>query len=74
MATSACSLAKAGTHEQHGWPSTGYGISKAGIILLTRIQQANIDKDPNRQDIVINAVSWSLTRLTFLNLLVDLWL
>jgi carbonyl reductase 1 len=58
-----CRQAKAGTHEQHGWPTSAYGVSKAGLILATRIQQANIDKDSSRQDIVINAVSRSLTLL-----------
>jgi hypothetical protein len=53
----ACRLAKADTHEQHGWPHLAYGASKTGVILLSKIQQANIDKDSSRQDIVINSVS-----------------
>jgi hypothetical protein len=51
-----CRQAKADTHEQHGWPHNTYAASKVGVILLSKIQQANIDKDPSRQDIVINAV------------------
>jgi hypothetical protein len=51
-----CRQAKTDTHEQNGWPHNAYGASKVGVILLSKIQQANIDKDTSRQDIVINAV------------------
>eukprot|EP00429_Kryptoperidinium_foliaceum_P108694 CAMPEP_0176300718 /NCGR_PEP_ID=MMETSP0121_2-20121125/60472_1 /TAXON_ID=160619 /ORGANISM="Kryptoperidinium foliaceum, Strain CCMP 1326" /LENGTH=220 /DNA_ID=CAMNT_0017642127 /DNA_START=1 /DNA_END=664 /DNA_ORIENTATION=- len=31
---------KDGTHEEKGWPSSNYGISKAGVIALTRVLAA----------------------------------
>jgi len=51
--------AKAGVLAENGWPGPDYlygvyGTSKYGLNILTRIQQANIDKDTTRQDIVIN--------------------
>lgn len=51
-----CRHAKEGVHQQHGWANTAYGTSKIGVILLTKFQQAEIDKDTSRQDIVINSV------------------
>ena len=29
--------AKRGTHKEEGWPNTGYGVSKVGIIAMTKI-------------------------------------
>jgi len=47
--------ANAGTHGEHGWPSSTYAVSKVGWSALTRIQQRQMEKDP-RKDIVINHV------------------
>jgi len=47
--------AKSGNHEENGWPSSAYGVSKVGVSALTFIQQRAFDKDP-RTDIVINSV------------------
>lgn len=47
--------AKKELHTQEGWPSTAYGVSKIGVTLLSRIQQAMIDADTTRNDIIINA-------------------
>ena len=29
--------AKEGNHKENGWPNTGYGVSKVGIIAMTKI-------------------------------------
>ncbi|CAI6351697.1 unnamed protein product [Macrosiphum euphorbiae] len=47
--------AKSGDHEQFGWPSFAYSVSKVGVSALTFIQQRAFDEDP-RTDIVINSV------------------
>lgn len=47
--------AKAGTHQQHGYSNSAYGMSKVGLTALTKIQQRNFDKD-SRPDLVVNAV------------------
>ena len=48
-------LTKENKHNEHGWPSTAYGVSKVGVSLMTPIQQATIDNDKSRTDIIINA-------------------
>jgi carbonyl reductase 1 len=48
--------AKAGDHQDHGWPNSTYVVSKVGLSALTRIQQREMDKDTNRSDVVINHV------------------
>jgi len=47
--------AKAGTHNEHGWPNVAYFVSKIGVSALSRVQQKMMDKDP-RDDIVVNFV------------------
>jgi len=47
--------AKSGDHQQFGWPSSAYSVSKVGVSALTFIQQRAFDEDP-RTDIVINSV------------------
>ncbi|KAL4130886.1 hypothetical protein QTP88_008263 [Uroleucon formosanum] len=47
--------AKDGVHEQSGWSSSAYSVSKVGVTALTFIQQRAFDEDP-RTDIVINSV------------------
>jgi len=48
--------AKVGEHEQFGWSSSPYSVSKVGVSALTFIQQRAFDEDP-RIDIVINSVN-----------------
>lgn len=48
-------LTKEGNHEQYGWPSSAYAVSKIGVNALTFIQQRAFDVDI-RNDIVINCV------------------
>ncbi len=48
-------VAKAGKHEEKGWPNSAYGASKVGLSALTIIQQREFDKDPSK-DIVINHI------------------
>ncbi|CAI6345074.1 unnamed protein product [Macrosiphum euphorbiae] len=47
--------AKSDDHQQFGWPSSAYSVSKVGVSALTFIQQRAFDEDP-RTDIVINSV------------------
>ncbi|KAL5243275.1 hypothetical protein ACI65C_010685 [Semiaphis heraclei] len=47
--------AKSGNHEQFGWPSSAYCVSKVGVSALSFIQQREFDVDP-RKDIVVNSV------------------
>lgn len=47
--------AKSGNHEQFGWPSSAYCVSKVGVSALSFIQQRAFDVDP-RTDIVVNSV------------------
>lgn len=46
----------AGDHEQHGWPSSAYVVSKVGVSALTFAQQRAFDADPESNDIVVNCV------------------
>ena len=42
--------------EENGWTTWGYAITKIGVRLMTPIQQAMIDEDTSRKDIIINCV------------------
>jgi NAD(P)-dependent dehydrogenase (short-subunit alcohol dehydrogenase family) len=44
----------AGTHAEHGWPSSAYRVSKVGLNALTRILARELASDPRR--ILVNAV------------------
>lgn len=46
--------AKAGNHKDLGFADTSYGMSKLGVTAATIVQQADMDKDTSRQDVVIN--------------------
>ncbi|XP_022080035.1 carbonyl reductase [NADPH] 1-like isoform X2 [Acanthaster planci] len=46
-------LAKAGSHAREGWPEMVYGISKMGVIALTRIQADDIAKDKTKGDVLL---------------------
>ncbi|ESN90534.1 hypothetical protein HELRODRAFT_70715, partial [Helobdella robusta] len=46
---------KAGVHQAQGWPDMAYGVSKAGVTLLTPIQQNTFDKEEPGKDIVVNS-------------------
>ncbi|XP_071087201.1 carbonyl reductase [NADPH] 1-like [Haliotis cracherodii] len=46
--------AKAGNHQDQGFPNTAYGTSKIGVTVMSFIQDREIRKDL-REDIVINA-------------------
>ncbi|XP_022080033.1 carbonyl reductase [NADPH] 1-like [Acanthaster planci] len=46
-------LAKAGSHAREGWPEMVYGISKMGVIALTRIQADDIAKDKTKGEVLI---------------------
>ncbi|XP_033126228.1 carbonyl reductase [NADPH] 3-like [Anneissia japonica] len=46
--------AEKGTLSEEGWPQTAYGVSKAGVVTLTRIQASAINADSSRKDVLIN--------------------
>jgi len=54
---------KAGRHEECGWPSMAYGVSKIGVTLMARLHQEAFYQDNTKSDIVVNAVSF----LNYLN-------
>ena len=41
---------------EEGWTEWGYAITKIGVRMMTPIQQAIIDEDTARKDIIINCV------------------
>ena len=49
------SAAKSGNHKEQGWPNTGYGVSKVGIIAMTKIL-ARQQHDSNSRTIMVNSV------------------
>ncbi len=50
-------LASQGRHTKAGWPHNAYGASKVGLTVLTRVQQAMLDRERPGEDIVVNSVS-----------------
>ena len=51
------SAAKADKQAERGWSMSNYGVSKLGLIALTRIQGQAVTKDTSRQDVLVNSVS-----------------
>jgi carbonyl reductase 1 len=47
--------AKRGTHKEEGWPNTGYGVSKVGIIAMTKIL-ARENSNNNNNKFMINSI------------------
>eukprot|EP00057_Strongylocentrotus_purpuratus_P014249 XP_011668723.1 PREDICTED: uncharacterized protein LOC105440375 [Strongylocentrotus purpuratus] len=54
LMTEFISAAKEVKKKELGWGSSNYGVSKLGVIALTRIQGQDIIKDSGREDILIN--------------------
>lgn len=54
---------ESGTHEQRGWPSSAYGVSKAALNALTRVLARELANDP--REICVNAAcpGWVATRM-----------
>ncbi|KAM9253233.1 carbonyl reductase [NADPH] 3 [Dugong dugon] len=50
-------------HEREGWPSSAYGVSKLGIMVLSRIQARNLDEKRKGDRILLNTCcpSWVMT-------------
>jgi len=42
-----------GTHEEHGFPSTAYGVSKIGVTVMTRILARRL-RDSGNNDVLLN--------------------
>ena len=49
------SAAKAGNHQEKGYPNSAYGMSKVGVTVMSFIQQRELN---SKDDIVVNAVSF----------------
>ncbi|XP_062510914.1 carbonyl reductase [NADPH] 1-like [Corticium candelabrum] len=47
------SAAETGSHTSSGWPNSAYGVSKVGMMALTRIQSRELAKS-GKEDIVVN--------------------
>ncbi|MBN3312009.1 CBR1 reductase, partial [Atractosteus spatula] len=47
--------AKSGVHTQRGWPNWGYGVSKTGVTVLSRIQARMLQKERPQDGILLNA-------------------
>ncbi|KAK2177136.1 hypothetical protein NP493_616g00025 [Ridgeia piscesae] len=45
---------KNGVHQANGWANSAYGVSKIGVTVMTPIQQAELDADETRSDLVVN--------------------
>jgi NAD(P)-dependent dehydrogenase (short-subunit alcohol dehydrogenase family) len=53
----------AGTHAEHGWPSSAYSVSKVGLNMLARILARDLRHDPRQ--VLVNAANpgWVRTRM-----------
>lgn len=54
---------QAGTHEQHGWPSSAYSVSKAALNALTRILARELEGDPRQIRVNSACPGWVRTRM-----------
>ncbi|KAM4699060.1 carbonyl reductase [NADPH] 1-like [Discoglossus pictus] len=46
---------KNGVHQEKGWPSTAYGVTKIGVTVLSRIQARQLEKTRKGDGILLNA-------------------
>lgn len=46
---------KNGVHQEKGWPSTAYGVSKIGVTVLSRIQARQLKETRKGEGIILNA-------------------
>lgn len=54
---------QAGVHEQHGWPSSAYAVSKAAMNALTRVLARELADDPRRIRVNAACPGWVRTRM-----------
>jgi carbonyl reductase 1 len=54
---------EAGTHEEHGWPSSAYAVSKAALNALTRVLARELESDPRRIRVNSACPGWVATRM-----------
>ncbi|HEY8427661.1 MAG TPA: SDR family oxidoreductase [Sandaracinaceae bacterium] len=54
---------QAGVHEQHGWPSSAYAVSKAALNALTRVLARELANDPRRIRVNAACPGWVATRM-----------
>lgn len=54
---------QAGVHEQHGWPSSAYAVSKAAMNALTRVLASELEGDPRRIRVNAACPGWVRTRM-----------
>ncbi len=50
-------------HEQHGWPSSAYAVSKAALNALTRVLARELEGDPRRVRVNAACPGWVATRM-----------
>ncbi len=50
-------------HEQHGWPSSAYAVSKAALNALTRVLARELEGDPRRIRVNAACPGWVATRM-----------
>lgn len=54
---------QAGVHEQHGWPSSAYAVSKAAMNALTRVLARELADDPRHIRVNAACPGWVRTRM-----------
>ncbi|CAB1328896.1 unnamed protein product, partial [Coregonus sp. 'balchen'] len=61
--------AKAGDHINKGWPNSVYGVSKIGLMALTRIQARRLRRETPQRGILINSCcpGWVKSDMTYPN-------
>ncbi|XP_038863025.1 carbonyl reductase [NADPH] 1-like [Salvelinus namaycush] len=61
--------AKAGDHINKGWPNSVYGVSKIGLMALTRIQARSLRREMPQRGILINSCcpGWVKSDMTYPN-------
>jgi carbonyl reductase 1 len=54
---------QAGTHEQRGWPSSAYAVSKGALNALTRVLVRELEDDPRQIRVNAACPGWVATRM-----------
>ena len=54
---------QAGTHEQRGWPSSAYSVSKGALNALTRMMARELEDDPRTIRVNAACPGWVATRM-----------
>lgn len=54
---------RAGSHEDHGWPSSAYEVSKASLNALVRVLARELEEDPRRIRVNAACPGWVATEM-----------